>query len=672
MTNADKTVFISYRRETSQFIARAIFMALQKRGFDAFMDVESINAGDFGQVLLNQIAARMHFVLILTPGTLERCRHPDDWLRREIEHALDSGRNIVPVMANDFTFQDADALLDGNLTRLRTMNAIKLYNEYFDAAMDQLTRRFLQAPNHAVQITPIPDEETQFIERTLAEVAQEPPPTQHELEAEQHFGVAIAKQDAADIEGAIAEYTEAIRINPQYHKAYYNRGLAYYRRGDLDNALADYSEAIRLEPQYAKPYVNRGIIRYDQGDYVGAQQDYSSAIDIEPEYVIAYNNRANARQMLKDLPGAVADLEKYLALNGGARYGNQAEVERTLRYLLTKVGDEIDSSSRRPLANLMTGEFEATQFDDRTTPQMPQAVSLPQVPQAAMPPPPTAPIVEDVTRSIDMSQVRAQYKPTYFTVGQSTNTGKVRKNNQDAMLSMTAKSYSSIPRPEFGLFLIADGAGGEAAGEQAAAIAMQTVGTAINQGVFMPMMVKGKKAKPDIGDILETSIHDANMHIIRELKEGGTTLTAAVIVDERIYLAHVGDTRAYLVSQREIKQLTTDHSLVQRMIEMGQLQPEEASRHPQRNVLYGLLGKKPQLEVDVMRTRFPMNSSLLLCSDGIWRYINERELHQLCLNMDDPQQTTEHLIDISNERGGADNMTVIIVRKRAPVTPHLG
>src|SRR5262245_42727437 len=135
-TDANKTVFISYRRDVASFIARAIFMDLRQHGYDVFMDVETIDSGEFDTVLLNQIAARAHFVLILTPGTLERCNEPGDWLRREIEEALRLKRNIVPLFINNFDLREAEPLLTGELAQLKRLNALDVPHNYFDAAME--------------------------------------------------------------------------------------------------------------------------------------------------------------------------------------------------------------------------------------------------------------------------------------------------------------------------------------------------------------------------------------------------------------------------------------------------------------------------------------------------------------------------------------------------------
>ena len=113
------TVFLSYRRNYSWAIAHLVFQHLHQHGYDVFMDVESIDSGQFAPIILAQIAARAHFLVILTPGTLDGCQKPDDWLRREIEQAMELRRNIVPILADDFRFDETvHAALTGRLREL--------------------------------------------------------------------------------------------------------------------------------------------------------------------------------------------------------------------------------------------------------------------------------------------------------------------------------------------------------------------------------------------------------------------------------------------------------------------------------------------------------------------------------------------------------------------------
>ena len=146
MSDKDKTVFISYRRSTSAYAARSIFMDLRQHGYDVFMDIESINSGEFERIILDQIASRAHFILILAPGSLDRTVDPSDWLRREIEYAIKLQRNIVPIIINGFSFDGQDLASCGDVAKVLKFNGISLYSEYFDAGMEKLRERFLKQP----------------------------------------------------------------------------------------------------------------------------------------------------------------------------------------------------------------------------------------------------------------------------------------------------------------------------------------------------------------------------------------------------------------------------------------------------------------------------------------------------------------------------------------------
>ena len=162
-----------------------IFLDLRANGYDVFMDVESIDSGAFDTILLNQIEARAHFVLILTPGTVERCAELGDWLRREIEYAMDMQRNIVPLFISGFTFQGTDQYLTGKLAGLSRYNGVEVPHNYFEAAMDRLRTRFLKQPVYGT-VKPAPASDQPTVERKIEEVAAQPAPTEEELSAEEY------------------------------------------------------------------------------------------------------------------------------------------------------------------------------------------------------------------------------------------------------------------------------------------------------------------------------------------------------------------------------------------------------------------------------------------------------------------------------------------------------
>jgi tetratricopeptide (TPR) repeat protein len=274
-----KTVFISYRRIVSSYIARAIFQDLRSHGFDVFMDVESIDAGHFETIIINQIQARAHFIVILSPGTVERCIEGGDWLRREIEYAMECGRNIVPILANDFRFDGTKSYLTGALAELSRFNALTLHHEYFEEGMERLRTRFLKQ-RVLGRVVPTPPEDREMVEKKIAHIAKQGAPTPDELSAEECFNRGTRKLHKGECDAAIDDFSEAIALNDRYAKAYYNRGLAHFNRGQLDAAIDDYDIAIQLETRYAEAHFNRASARVAKGDRKGAAADYERFLEL--------------------------------------------------------------------------------------------------------------------------------------------------------------------------------------------------------------------------------------------------------------------------------------------------------------------------------------------------------------------------------------------------------
>lgn len=310
--NVEKTVFISYRR-TNVAWALAVYQNLTAHGYDVFFDYLSIASGDFEQVILGNIAARAHFILILTPSALERCDEPGDWLRREIEYALDQERNIVPLMLEGFDFGDAaiKSRLTGKLTALARYNALRVPMDFFDEAMARVRDRYLNTPLEMVIHPPTPAA-AQAVASAQAEADAAPAVTEQQLTAEEWFERGMKTTDHDE---EICCFTEAIRLNPQNAYAYNNRGFARGAKGDLEGEIADYNQAIRLNPQFADAYNNRGTARDDKGDLDGAMTDFDQAIRLNPKYALAYNNRGFTRINKADLNGAIEDCNQALRLD---------------------------------------------------------------------------------------------------------------------------------------------------------------------------------------------------------------------------------------------------------------------------------------------------------------------------------------------------------------------
>jgi serine/threonine protein phosphatase PrpC len=250
--------------------------------------------------------------------------------------------------------------------------------------------------------------------------------------------------------------------------------------------------------------------------------------------------------------------------------------------------------------------------------------------------------------------------------GQRSDIGQARDNNQDAMLAFTASMSSADSQPNFGLFMVADGMGGHEDGEKASAAATRVIAKYVTSDIFIPLLngeTGGDSERPTIIEVLRNAVQKANEVVSERVPDGGTTVTAAAIMGHSAYIAHVGDTRAYLISADLIEQVTRDHSLVQRLIELDQLTPEDAIEHPQRNVLYRALGQSDNVDVDAIIRQIPAGSYLMLCSDGLWNLVTKEEIQKIVLeNQNNTQNACEHLVALANERGGSDNITVVLVR----------
>jgi protein phosphatase len=250
----------------------------------------------------------------------------------------------------------------------------------------------------------------------------------------------------------------------------------------------------------------------------------------------------------------------------------------------------------------------------------------------------------------------------HITFAQATDVGMVRSNNQDAVLSFFSATRSVDDRPDFGLFAVADGMGGHHDGEKASALTVRTLLAEVMTSLFLPM-VNGTHESGDtpISEILVSAVLKSNGAVIRNVPDGGTTLTAVTIIGDLAYVSHVGDSRVYYIVGDRVEQVTRDHSLVQRLIELDQLTPAEAADHPQKNVLYRALGQTESLEVDILTRRLTPHSRLLLFSDGLWNLVEERELREIVMKNANPQLACDQLIALANSRGGVDNITAILL-----------
>jgi len=308
----EKTVFISYRRTNSAW-ALAVFKDLTQHGFDVFFDYTGIASGDFEQVILENIRARAHFIVLLSPSALDRCTEPGDWLRREIEEAIRCDRNIVPLMLEGFDFGAPKIVsqLTGELASLKRYNGLSVPMEYFDAAMGKLRDKFLNVPLEALDRLPSEVARTATNLQQIEAIAS-PQVRETELKAQEWFERGCAADDLNEQDRC---YSEAIQLKPDYADAYCNRGLVRRKKNDLEGALQDLDEAIRLTPDDAVFYINRGAMRYSaKHDLDGALRDLDEAIRLRSDSAKFYTMRGIVRRAKGDQEGALRDLTEVIRL----------------------------------------------------------------------------------------------------------------------------------------------------------------------------------------------------------------------------------------------------------------------------------------------------------------------------------------------------------------------
>jgi serine/threonine protein phosphatase PrpC len=248
-------------------------------------------------------------------------------------------------------------------------------------------------------------------------------------------------------------------------------------------------------------------------------------------------------------------------------------------------------------------------------------------------------------------------------VGWATDIGKVRGRNEDALLIVESYQEGDQPLPPFGFFALADGMGGHQSGEVASARAVRTAASYIMGEVYRYTLSDqgSSAARPSLKEAMVGAVTCANDVVAASVPGGGTTLTCSLVIGRRIYIGHVGDSRAYLVSGDALEQITQDHSLVDRLVEMGELTPDEAAHHPQKNVLYRAVGQTGNVEVDTYFRTASQGSTLLLCTDGLWGHVDQDRMAQIVLNSESAQDACEALVEAANEAGGKDNITAILV-----------
>ena len=256
-------------------------------------------------------------------------------------------------------------------------------------------------------------------------------------------------------------------------------------------------------------------------------------------------------------------------------------------------------------------------------------------------------------------------------VGLASDPGRVRDHNEDTSFALQFMwAQQGEPPLPVGLFILADGMGGHAQGEQASALAVRVAARHIINQVYLPLLSddEGPVMRLPINEVLEASMSMAHEAVLRQLPRAGTTMTMALTLGDGVYIAHVGDSRAYLGGGGRLKLLTRDHSMAARLLEMGRASREEAAT--QRNILYKALGQGAQIEPDILYQNLAPGQYLLLCCDGLWDKVPDEEMSAIIEASPTPGTACQNLVDRANENGGEDNITVILAARGWRMPAH--
>lgn len=275
----------------------------------------------------------------------------------------------------------------------------------------------------------------------------------------------------------------------------------------------------------------------------------------------------------------------------------------------------------------------------------------------------TAPLTEDQLKSIVSSQ-SAQFDLQQLIAAAGQSVGKQRELNEDSVLALTTTMAGNSGNLPFGLYIVADGMGGHQFGEVASNAAIRTVAGIVLKK-FHPYLfqIKPDSMEESFQEIMSEAVNEAQRVIQKEAPGSGTTLTAALVVGQQITFAHVGDSRAsFIYPDGRIENITRDHSLVQRLQELGHITPEEAENYPHRNVLYKALGQGDLLEPEIFTIAFPQPGTLMISSDGMWGVVSEKDIIHAVNESPTLQRACQNLVSAANTAGGPDNISIVLAQ----------
>ncbi len=252
-----------------------------------------------------------------------------------------------------------------------------------------------------------------------------------------------------------------------------------------------------------------------------------------------------------------------------------------------------------------------------------------------------------------------------YIIGIASDPGLVRKDapNEDNLLAIQGTCITPTGIQPVGLFVVADGMGGHANGREASRLAIQAF-----SDVVVPALLRSVEDENIFVDMLKDGVHRANLSIYQRNRGQenmmGTTITAALLVGAKAYVANVGDSRTYIYrgDKHELKQVTRDHSHVALLVEKGSISRDDIYTHPRRNQIYRCLGEHASVQIDLFEETLTRDDGLLLCSDGLWEMVRDSSIEKILQRtLSQPTRASEQLLDAALKAGGADNVSMVVV-----------
>lgn len=265
---------------------------------------------------------------------------------------------------------------------------------------------------------------------------------------------------------------------------------------------------------------------------------------------------------------------------------------------------------------------------------------------------------------------RTKPVPLRAVIGAATHTGMIRDHNEDSYLAFEIGMNNSSTDRTWGLYIVADGMGGHAAGEVASGLAIRGAANVVLDEYIAPTLDANSEFDEEAAkEIVRRAILRANEYVIKEGQargnDMGTTITMALVIGNRAIIGNIGDSRTYIYKGNELRRISKDHSLVMRLVELGQISEDDIYTHPQRNAVLRSLGDKANIEIDIFSERLEANDMLFLCSDGQWEMTRNHEMAAILQSAASPQAACDELIRAANAAGGEDNITSIVVKFEA-------